>query len=262
MIAFALPDDYARQIHPPEQAHENSLCFTFHGTKLLLTKDTRSLPAASEKALYFGTWQNKHLFAARIDTIPANHILEELRALHGHLDDGLYALAGRALQLLEWQTCHQFCGRCGTPTTAHPQELSRLCPSCGYLAYPRISPVIMVLIRRGPGEILLARGPHFPKGMFSLLAGFVDPGETLEQCVKREVFEEVGLDITNIRYFASQPWPFPHSLLIGFFADWQAGALKIDPVEIEEAGWFSIHNLPPLPSPFSLARQMINHIHI
>ena len=131
------------------------------------------------------------------------------------------------------------------------------CPSCGLLAYPRISPVVMVLIRRGD-DFLLARGPHFKPGVFSALAGFVEAGETLEQCAVREVREEVGVEITNLRYFKSQPWPFPDSLMIAFFADYAGGTITPDPSEIEAADWFPRSALPLLPDPVSIARQLID----
>ena len=131
------------------------------------------------------------------------------------------------------------------------------CPSCGLLAYPRISPVVMVLIQRG-NELLLARSPHFTPGVFSALAGFVEAGETLEQCAVREVREEVGVEIANLRYFRSQPWPFPDSLMVAFFADYAGGTITPDPSEIEAADWFSRDALPTLPDPVSIARQIID----
>ena len=167
------------------------------------------------------------------------------------------SLAGRAIQLLDWQKNHRYCGRCGTPTAMKPGEFSMLCPACGLVAYPRISPAVMVLISRGD-ELLLARSPRFKPGVFSALAGFVEAGETLEQCAKREVLEEVGIEITNLRYFKSQPWPFPDSLMMAFFADYAGGTINPDPSEIEAANWFSRSALPMLPEPVTLARQLID----
>jgi NAD+ diphosphatase len=181
-----------------------------------------------------------------------------LRALFGALDDTVFALAGRAFQIMDWDRSHQFCGRCGTPTRLKEGERSRQCPSCGQLHYPRIAPAIMALIRRGP-EFLLARSPHFPPGMYSALAGFSEPGETLEQTLVREVREEVGIEVANIRYFASQPWPFPHSLMIAFHCDHAGGEITPDPAEIEAADWFAVDRLPQaLPSPISISRRLID----
>jgi NAD+ diphosphatase len=176
------------------------------------------------------------------------------------LDDAHFALAGRALQLLEWDRTHQFCGRCGTATVPKTAERSRECPACGLAAYPRVAPAIMALVRRGAEEVLLARSPRFPPGMYSALAGFVEPGETLEQCLEREVEEEVGIRVANVRYFASQPWPFPHSLMIAFVADWKSGEIRPDPLEIEAAEWFSVRALPQLPNPISISRRLIDAV--
>jgi NAD+ diphosphatase len=182
-----------------------------------------------------------------------------LRALFSVLDDAHFALAGRALQLLEWDRTHQFCGRCGRPTEAQREERVRVCPACGLGAHPRVAPAVMALVVRGR-ELLLARSPHFPPGMYSALAGFVEPGESLEQCVAREVEEEVGVRVGNLRYFASQPWPFPHSLMIAFVCDWLGGALMPQPREIEAANWFEVLQLPKLPSKISIARRLIDAV--
>ncbi len=180
-----------------------------------------------------------------------------LRAIFQLAGPDTFALAGRATQLLDWQTNHRFCGKCGTPTAMKTGELAMQCPHCGLLAYPRISPAVMVLVLDGD-KLLLARSPHFKPGVFSALAGFVEPGETLEECAAREVREEVGVEITNLRYFHSQPWPFPNSLMIAFFADYAGGTIRPDPSEIEEAGWFPLDTLPILPEPISISRRLID----
>ncbi|HZP86354.1 MAG TPA: NAD(+) diphosphatase, partial [Burkholderiales bacterium] len=152
---------------------------------------------------------------------------------------------------------HLYCGRCGTRTVAKTTERARQCPSCSLTVYPRIAPAVMALIRRGD-ELLLARSPHFAPGMYSALAGFVEPGESLEQCLHREVKEEVGVEVTNLRYFSSQPWPFPHSLMIAFNCDYASGEITPEPGEIESAGWFGLDNLPVLPNRISIARRLID----
>lgn len=179
-----------------------------------------------------------------------------LRAIFALAGPETFALAGRATQLLDWQANHRFCGRCGTPAVIKDGELAMHCPACGLLAYPRISPAVMVLVRDGD-KLLLARSPHFKPGVFSALAGFVEPGETLEQCAAREVREEVGVEIAKLRYFDSQPWPFPNSLMIAFFADYAGGTITPDPNEIEAAEWFSPDALPILPDPISISRRLI-----
>lgn len=209
--------------------------------------------------LLVGEWQGRPAYAADIEKLPEHFSLEltPVRPLFGLAGMEAFALAGRATQLLDWQKNHRYCGRCSTPTAMKPDEFVMVCPSCGLLAYPRISPAVMVLISRGE-DLLLARSPHFRSGMFSALAGFVEAGETLEQCAVREVREEVGVEIKNLRYFQSQPWPFPDSLMLAFFADYAGGEITPDPSEIEEAGWFPRNNLPPLPDPVSIARRLID----
>lgn len=179
-----------------------------------------------------------------------------LRALWGLVDEATWHLAGRAVQILDWDRNHRFCGRCGTPTEIEATEMARRCPACGLQQFPRISPAVIVLVRRGD-RMLLARSPHFAPGVYSTLAGFVEPGESLEQAVAREVLEEVGVTLKNIRYFGSQPWPFPNSLMLGFTADYAGGDIRPQPGEIEDAGWFGRGDLPGLPSPMSIARRLI-----
>lgn len=181
-----------------------------------------------------------------------------LRGLYGHVPDELFALAGRAVQVVEWAATHRFCGRCSAPTAPVPGERAVRCPACGLVNYPRLSPAIIVLVERD-GRALLAQGANFTNGMHSTLAGFVEPGETLEEAVRREIYEEVGVHVTDIRYFGSQPWPFPHSLMIGFTAQYAGGELDPDPSEIAAAGWFAPDALPPVtPSKLSIARQLID----
>jgi len=180
------------------------------------------------------------------------------RDLRGLWDGGeaFFSMAGRAKQIVEWHRTHRFCGRDGTETVPVPTELAKQCPRCGLVFYPRLSPAAIVLVRRGD-ELLLARSPGFPPGMYSVLAGFVEPGESIEETIKREIREEVGVEVGNLRYFGSQPWPFPNSLMIGFVADYAGGELKVDPAEIEDAGWYSVDDLPELPPKVSIARAMI-----
>lgn len=166
-----------------------------------------------------------------------------------------WAAAGRAQQWLSWSEGHRHCGACGVPL--EPGEgPGRRCPGCGLQVFPGFSSAIIVLIRRGR-ELLLARSPHFKPGVYSAIAGFVEPGETLEAAVHREVAEELGVCVHRLRYFQSQPWPFPNGLMIGFFADYLGGELRPDPAEIEDARWFNLDALPSLPSSYSVARWLI-----
>jgi NAD+ diphosphatase len=214
------------------------------------------------RTLYLGLLGGTHCYAAEAAperAAPEGMAWEGLRTLFSVLDDALFALAGRALQIVDWDRNHQYCGRCGTATVPKPEERVRVCPACRLQAYPRVAPAVMALVRRG-SQVLLGRSPHFPPGMYSALAGFVEPGESLEQCLAREVLEEVGVQVANVRYFASQPWPFPHSLMVAFVCDWAGGEIAPQPAEIEAAGWFEVLQLPKLPSKISIARRLIDAV--
>jgi NAD+ diphosphatase len=288
-MPFASPPDYVGGVQAPAERPRAALWFVFRGDRLLVEagepvagrpEDPRAWPRPSwarlpvgeapeafglapTRTLYLGQLGGSHSFAAEAPAdapAPQGCAWHGLRALFTVLDDSQFALAGRALQLLEWDRTHRFCGRCGTATAPRATERARECPACGLVAYPRVAPAVMALVRRLPDEILLARSARFPQGMYSALAGFVEPGETLEQCLGREVLEEVGVRVRNLRYFASQPWPFPHSLMIAFVADWENGEIRADPLEIEAAAWFTIRNLPRLPAPISIARRLIDAV--
>jgi NAD+ diphosphatase len=193
--------------------------------------------------------------------LPQGMVADGLRQLFGALGETLSAVAGRAVQVLAWDRTHQFCGQCGTPTVRLAQELAKQCRNCGLISYPRISPAIIIAVVRRTGrgrELLLARNHRFPPGRYSVIAGYVEPGESLEECAEREVCEEVGLDITNIRYFGSQPWPFPHSLMIGFTAEYAGGEVKPEEAELADARWFTTEELPDLPPRTTIARRLID----
>jgi NAD+ diphosphatase len=181
-----------------------------------------------------------------------------LRGLFADLGEELFTLAGRALQIMDWDRTHQFCGQCGTPTADKTDERAKVCLQCGLLHYPHMSPAIIVAVRRRE-QILLARASRFPEGLYSVIAGFVEPGESLEECLRREVREETGIEVDNIRYFGSQAWPFPNSLMVGFTANYAAGEIAIDRDEIVDAGWFSAKSLPTIPEKLSIARRLIDY---
>ena len=247
--------------------------FAFHRGELLIVRsgdaaqlphcrDLSELGLSTVRSLYLGTYGSTHCYVSELEdanTLPEGHELQGLRAVFGIVDETLATLAGRAFQIMEWDRNHQYCSRCGAPTELRRDERARACPQCKYTIYPPISTVIIILITRGR-ELLLARRPQSPPGRFSALAGFVEPGETLEDTVRRETREEVGVEIDNLRYFGSQPWPFPHSLMIAFTADYASGEVRPDGVEIEEARWFDAGQLPQLPPSISISRRMINAV--
>ena len=209
---------------------------------------------------YLGQLDHHHCYSVEVpeETVaPVGMAFEGLRQIYGRLDESLFRIATRAVQIVDWDRTHQFCGRCGAPMEAKATERAKLCPRCGLHHFPRLAPAIIVLVERGHA-LLLARSRHFTQGMYSVIAGFVEPGETLEEAVVREVREETGISIRDIKYFGSQPWPFPHSLMIGFTAAYESGEIVLEDSEIEDAGWFTRDNLPPLPGKISIARRLID----
>ncbi len=245
--------------------------FIFRGDELLVkgaegevaipsSADISGLKQELRKIQNLGTFEGSPSSMAEADTDlkPAEGMsFQELRSLLGLLDEKSFSLAGRAFQVLHWDRTRCFCGRCGSETEQKKDELAKKCPKCGLVTYPEVTPAIIVAVIRGQ-EILLARSRR-SKGIFwSVLAGFVELGETFEECVKREVREEVGIDVRNVSYFGSQPWPFPHSLMVGFTADYADGEIRIDEAEILDAGWFGADALPQIPRTGTIARQLID----
>ena len=207
---------------------------------------------------YLGRWEGRACYALRATgSVPEGFALAGLRAWLGRVEPDFFSLAGRAKQIVEWHRDHRHCGRCGAPNQDHPTDRAKLCPSCGLTTYPRLSPSIIVLVRRGE-EMLLARNAAWPSSMFSTLAGFVEPGESIEQTVHREVGEEVGLAVENLRYLGSQSWPFPNSLMLGFHADYRAGEIVCRDGEIAEARWFHFSQLPNVPGGTAISRWLID----
>jgi NAD+ diphosphatase len=270
--------DFVPQIVPPDAKGDAALWFLYQGDRLigqgadggLLPLVASSAAAAGLQPLhtqYLGYWSRAgdrlDCFSGAIGEeipLPEGLLALDLRNLFGVWDERWIALAGRAKLLAHWERDHQFCGRCGGVTELVPQERARRCPRCGLSSYPRISPAMIIAITR-PGaqgeQILLARNHRFPAGRYSVLAGFVEAGETLEECAAREVQEEVGIRIANIRYFGSQSWPFPNSLMIGLTADYAGGEINLEESEIADAQWFSPAEMPQLPPRISIARQLI-----
>lgn len=259
------------QVALPERIDRPAWWFAFAGSRLLVLEDDdrAGLPCLIDPATvelhsarkhFLGALGGRDCYAVELASnavVPEGMALYGLRGLYGRLHDDLFSIAGRAIQVLDWDRTHQFCGRCGERTVHHPTERAKICPYCGLTNYPRLSPAVIVLVRRDD-RILLARANRFATGFYSTLAGFVEPGETLEETVQREIHEEVGIEVKDIRYFGSQPWPFPNSLMLGFTAWWASGEIQIDDYEIKDAGWFHRDNMPQLPGKLSIARQLID----
>lgn len=179
-----------------------------------------------------------------------------LRSLLPNMDSDTFSLASRALQLYLWNKDHRFCGRCGSQNRLSLHDRAWQCDVCDIFFYPRISPCVIGLVTDGP-RVLLARGLKHRPELFSCLAGFIEAGESAEQAFAREIKEEVNLDVNNIRYCGSQAWPFPGQLMLGFYADYAGGDLKVDGVEILEANWYTKNELPEIPSNFSISGTII-----
>jgi NAD+ diphosphatase len=239
----------------PGDPEEPSLLIAVQGSRVVLLEGE---PEAT--GIFLGTLDGRHCWAVDADGDgDARDDLVDLYRLWASVDEPTWALAGRAVQLVEWQRNHRFCGRCGTPTVEAPGERATRCPECGLLAYPRLAPAVIMLVERDDGHALLARNANFPSGMFSCLAGFVEPGETLEHAVRREVMEEVGLTIGDVEFRGSQPWPFPHQVMIGFGAQYLSGDIAIDGQEIVEAQWFTPDATPNFPTGgMSIAGRLID----
>jgi NAD+ diphosphatase len=249
--------DFVPLLQPPDTpAISDALWFHVQGSQIYVAEAPLDGGGAP---IFLGMLGTTACWAIEVPTgsEPDDGTFMDLRALYGRLPELHWTLAGRAVQLVDWARTHRYCGRCGTPTEPSSGERAKRCPACGLLAFPRLAPAVITLVSRGE-EALLARGVTFPVPMYSCIAGFVEPGETIEEAVRREVREEVGVEITNLAYVASQPWPFPHSLMIGFTADWASGEIEIDPKEILDARWFRADDMPIIPPGISIARKLID----
>jgi len=256
----------------PSNESNDDLWFVYHHHQLLVKKTTNGyfVPSKGDLADFVPVLIRQQ-FIGLLDGIPCytaeisieshvsgNFVLKNLRELFfGQLDEELVWIAGQANQLVDWNRSHQFCGKCGRQTEDGQDERAKVCPRCRLVNYPRVSPAVIVAVIK-KNKILLANNMRFKSKYYSVLAGFVEPGENLEECVAREIKEEVGILVNNIRYFASQPWPFPNSLMVAFLADYAGGEIEVDNTEIREAGWFTADNLPSIPPRITIARQLID----
>jgi NAD+ diphosphatase len=253
----------------PGELPPGTLAFAYRDTQLLVVgqEPTAAIPTLATLAEaglagpshYLGVLDGTPCVAVALEAAapaPPDLRYAGLRSLFFVLPEPLLAIAARAFQVADWERSHRYCGRCGTPTRDKPGERAKECPACGHLAWPRDSPAMMVLVTRGR-ELLLARAHRFAPGMYSALAGFVEPGETIEDCIRREVREEVGIEVDGIAYFGSQSWAFPHSLMIAYTATYAGGLLRADDDEIADVRWFAPEALPKLPPSVSIARRLI-----
>ncbi|MDR3270045.1 MAG: NAD(+) diphosphatase [Peptococcaceae bacterium] len=263
--------DYAPSLTPPEQGKEETYWFIFLGNRLLvciladerlavpLTRTLEEIPITWVRQQYLGTFRAKPCYSveAAADAVaPEGLRFMDLRRVFDGVDASLFLLAGRAVQIVQWDLSNQYCGGCGTLMAAQTTERAKKCPNCGQLRYPQLSPAIIVAVFKDQ-RLLMAHNVNFAPDVYSIIAGFVEPGETLEECVERELWEEVKIQVKNIRYIGSQPWPFPNSLMLGFVAEYAGGEIQVDGSEVLDAAWFSADQLPVTPKRMSIAGQMI-----
>lgn len=261
---------FQRSYPPARPMPGSAYWFLFRGHEILVqNQDSRlALPLCDEAAvaplapgavLFLGTLNGVPCLAGEVSVeqaITAGWQAVGIRELFGHLNDDVYGIVGYASHILRWQRDSRFCPVCGQQLNEFGEQWMRQCSNCDYVGYPPVSPAILALVYDGP-NVLLVHKPGWGS-RFSIVAGFVEPGESLEQCVKREVFEEVGVEVTDITYVSSQPWPFPNQLMIGFTARYIGGYLSPDQTEVDQAAWFRFDQLPELPAPLSLSRQIID----
>ena len=258
-------------VRPTGPAGPSDLVWAFQGRNLigeLMGEQGAPIPLAQLESDFdrvsgltpVGLLNKRPVYACSVETSAMDmmkYTSGNLFALLGRISTTSFDIVGRAYQLLTWDREHAYCGRCGGVTALADKGQSRCCDACNISVYPRLSPCVIMLVTRD-NECLLAAGAGANRRFYSCLAGFVEPGESCEQAVQREVMEEVGLTVGDIRYHGSQPWPFPGQLMLGFTARWTGGEINIDPEEIDEALWCKPDNLPPIPPAFSIAGQLIN----
>ncbi|MGD2049501.1 MAG: NAD(+) diphosphatase [Chloroflexota bacterium] len=262
---------YKAAVTPSIQDGQKSLWFAYLGFRLLVRidggtaevprlRDLSDLGLQSVRQQYLGELDDQPCFSAELvedTTAPDGWSFQGLRRLYNLLPDELFWVAGAAVQIVDWDRNHQYCGHCGAETKDKKGERAKECPQCGLISYPRISPAIIVLVEKDD-TLLLARSHRHPSSMYSVLAGFVEPGETLEAAVAREIREEVGIEVKDIRYFGSQPWPFPNSLMIAFTCQYKDGEIVLEEEEMADADWYKPDELPLIPPEISIARQLID----
>ena len=264
------PDDFLPLLEKPEQHSRDDAwffllirgklaCVSEHGVPRPVTGDElRWLDIEIFSEHYLGQYRGRCCFAIEArGSLPDEYVLAGLREWLGRVEPAVFYLAGRAQQVIDWHNNHKHCGRCGVEMVDHAQDRAKVCPSCELICYPRLAPSIIVLITK-EDHMLLARNANWPVNMYSTLAGFVEAGESIEQTVHREVEEEVGLRVRNLRYFGSQSWPFPNSLMLGFHAEYEGGEIVCAEGEIADAQWFRFDDLPNVPPKTAISRWLID----
>lgn len=247
--------------------------FLFCKSDLMLQKKedgTYTIPLSEECPVALKDWQQPHNISPMDDGTLVKTVLLDapvtddarfemcgLRQSYYKLPSALYLKAGKCQEILYWDQNTKFCGVCGAPMRLHT-DISKRCTNCGKEVWPSLATAIIVLIHKGADEVLLVHAKNFRGDFYGCVAGFVETGETLEECVRREVMEETGLTIKNIRYFGSQPWPYPCGLMVGFHADYDEGSIHLQRSELSKGAWFNKKSLPTIPEKLSIARRLID----
>jgi NAD+ diphosphatase len=266
-----MPSDFIPSPIPSDSQASDAWWFIFSGYRLLVepSNEKAAIPVAEKpedlgveimRSIYLGSFRGRPCYAAEVALTNENSspvVFKELRQLFDMLEDGVFGVALTAVHLIEWDKRYRFCSQCRGELKPRTDVRAKECSACGLLEFPRLSPAIIVLVEK-EDSLLLAHSDRFPGDWYSVIAGFVDPGESLEDAVHREVMEEVGIRVKNLSYFGSQPWPFPDSLMIGFTAEYESGEIQIDGEEIVKAGWFKANALPNIPGKLSIARALID----
>jgi NAD+ diphosphatase len=262
----------SKGIKSKEKESKHSLYFIFKKDKSLLYRNKeceyvipsaenfKKLKAKPEKLIFIGKYNEKNCFAGELKNRVKNKnniVFCELRKTYDLIGPELFHIAGYAFQINNWDKNSRYCGRCGRKTEDMEEERAKICPKCNLITYPTISPAVIVAVVK-TDTILLARARRFRGNLYSVLAGFVEAGENIEECIQREIKEEVGIEVKNIKYFGSQPWPFPNSLMIAFTAEYDKGEISLDEKEIAAAGWFKADKLPKIPGKPSIAKDLID----
>lgn len=240
--------------------HDLLVNVTKNHTQIPFGNSLEELNISPIRTQYLGKLREHPCYSAEFvleTSTPEGMIFRDLRSLYNDLDEDIFLLAGRAVQIVNWDSSHQFCGKCGSPTQTKEDEMAKICPECGFTSHTRLSPAVITAIIKD-GKLLMALHNRSSGNMYGLVAGFVEAGETLEEAVQREIMEEVGLKVKNIKYFGSQPWPYPNSLMIAFTAKYESGQISVDGDEITDAKWFSEDELPQTLSKISIASELID----
>jgi len=260
---------YIPSVAPEHENNDRSYWFIFKSDNMLINsekpdkipfiKDLTELNISPIRIQYFGTLDGHPCYCVEVlpdVDVPEEMVFIDLYSSYEILDEDIFLIAGRAIQIVNWDKNHQFCGKCGSKTKTLEEELAKICPECGFINYTRLSPAVIIAIIKN-NKILMAKHSYGLHSRYCLIAGFIEAGENLEEGIKREVMEEVGLKVNNIKYFGSQPWPFPNSLMIGFTASYESGEISVDGKEIVDAKWFDADTITPMPSKISISNDLI-----